>query len=59
MSFLILCSVLYSVQLGDNINARMQTETALGVLKNGGRETTDEWQQSRKASRRADLDAKG
>lgn len=38
MSFLILCSVLYSVLLGDNINSRMQTKSNLGILRNGGRE---------------------
>ena len=54
-SVLFLCCV----QLGDNINARMQTETALGILKNGRREMRDEWQQSRKAVGRAKLSAKG
>lgn len=59
MKFLILCSILYLVLLGDNINGRMQTETSLGILENGGREVRDEWQQSRPASGRAELDAQG
>lgn len=52
-------SCLYCVQLGGNINARMQTEAALGILKNGGREMRNEWQQSRKAAGRGKLGAKG
>lgn len=59
MKFLILCSVLYSVLLGDNINARIETETSLGILEHGGREVRDEWQQSRQASGRVELDAQG
>lgn len=59
MTFLILCSVLYSVLLGDNINDRMQTKSNLGILRNGGREMRVEWQPSRKASGRVELHAKG
>lgn len=50
---------LYCVQLGNNINTRMQTETVLEILKNRRREMRDEWQQSRKVAGRAKPGAKG